>query len=104
MLNINTRSENRVAPPCIYYERCGGCQLQHLSYEAQLEMKKEQVINLFQRKAHFDNSKINDTVGMTYPGDIETSPRFQLVRMNRMKLLWAFIVKEAMTLLTWKVV
>ena len=67
MLNINTRSENRVAPPCIYYERCGGCQLQHLSYEAQLEMKKEQVINLFQRKAHFDNSKINDTVGMTDP-------------------------------------
>ncbi|HDC8600805.1 TPA: 23S rRNA (uracil(1939)-C(5))-methyltransferase RlmD [Staphylococcus aureus] len=67
LLNINTRSENRVAPPCIYYERCGGCQLQHLSYEAQLEMKKEQVINLFQRKAHFDNSKINDTVGMTDP-------------------------------------
>ncbi|HCT8979631.1 TPA: 23S rRNA (uracil(1939)-C(5))-methyltransferase RlmD, partial [Staphylococcus aureus] len=67
LLNINTRSENRVAPSCIYYERCGGCQLQHLSYEAQLEMKKEQVINLFQRKAHFDNSKINDTVGMTDP-------------------------------------
>ena len=88
----------------IYYERCGGCQLQHLSYEAQLEMKKEQVINLFQRKAHFDNSKINDTVGMTDPWRYRNKSQIPVVRMNRMKLLWAFIVKEAMTLLTWKVV
>ena len=67
-------------------------------------MKKEQVINLFQRKAHFDNSKINDTVGMTDPWRYRNKSQIPVGRMNRMKLLWAFIVKEAMTLLTWEVV
>ncbi len=37
-------------------------------------------------------------VGMTDPWRYRKQSRFQLVRMNRMKLLWAFIMKEAMTL------
>ncbi|MDU2987012.1 MAG: 23S rRNA (uracil(1939)-C(5))-methyltransferase RlmD, partial [Staphylococcus warneri] len=46
---------------------CGGCQLQHMSYQAQLNMKKEQVVNLFHRKAKFTNTVIKDTVGMEDP-------------------------------------
>jgi tRNA/tmRNA/rRNA uracil-C5-methylase (TrmA/RlmC/RlmD family) len=32
-------SPDRVAPPCPVYEVCGGCQLQHIRYEAQLVQK-----------------------------------------------------------------
>jgi 23S rRNA (uracil1939-C5)-methyltransferase len=34
-------SPDRVTPPCLHYTRdkCGGCQVQHLSYEAQLRAK-----------------------------------------------------------------
>ena len=40
----NTRSiikscEGRIPPRCKYYGRCGGCQLQHASYELQLTLK-----------------------------------------------------------------
>ncbi|MEB8125465.1 23S rRNA (uracil(1939)-C(5))-methyltransferase RlmD [Staphylococcus succinus] len=67
LLDIKAKSEERVEPPCVYYYKCGGCQLQHMTYQAQLNMKKEQVINLFQRKAGFKDTVIHDTVGMDNP-------------------------------------
>lgn len=38
----------RIAPPCPYYGRCGGCNLQHCSYEEQLKIKTQIVTELFQ--------------------------------------------------------
>ncbi len=34
-------SPNRIQPPCPIAERCGGCQIQHLAYEAQLHYKMD---------------------------------------------------------------
>lgn len=67
LITIKEESKDRVEPPCVYYKICGGCQLQHLSYEAQLAMKKSQVIALFKRKAQFLDTVIHDTIGMENP-------------------------------------
>ncbi|MEO8564354.1 MAG: TRAM domain-containing protein [bacterium] len=41
LLSLDRPSPVRVDPPCVHYtaDRCGGCQLQHLTYAAQLEAK-----------------------------------------------------------------
>ena len=46
-------SPDRVTPPCDHYtaDRCGGCQLQHLRYDAQLEAKRGIVMDAMQRIA-----------------------------------------------------
>ena len=37
-------SPDRVEPKCGFYERCGGCSLQHLSYDAQLRHKERMLL------------------------------------------------------------
>lgn len=67
LIDILEESDERVQPPCVYYDKCGGCQLQHLSYDAQLNMKRDQVVNLFHRKGKMTDVPIHPTVGMENP-------------------------------------
>ena len=49
MLEIIKPSEYRVEPECPVARQCGGCQLQHCSYEKQLSWKEEKVANCLRR-------------------------------------------------------
>ena len=54
---IKKKSEKRVLPLCQYYGVCGGCNLQHTSYEQELAIKKE-VLSKQLSKAKY-NGQIN---------------------------------------------
>ena len=45
LLELIETSPDRVSAPCEIYKQCGGCQLQHMSYEAQLRWKRQHVID-----------------------------------------------------------
>lgn len=46
VIRVEERSKDRVNPKCRYFERCGGCQLQHMSGKAQAEFKQQRVEEL----------------------------------------------------------
>lgn len=49
LLKIVEPSPERVPAPCAIYDQCGGCQLQHLSYEGQLAWKRQHVVDVLER-------------------------------------------------------
>lgn len=69
LVEIIEDSKDRVEPVCNIYSQCGGCNLQHLSYEAQLELKKDRVKDCLTRigKISLDNVIIHPTIGMEIP-------------------------------------
>lgn len=50
LLNLIKTSPERVAPDCPHYQRCGGCDLQHLAYDAQVAFKQERVARELSRQ------------------------------------------------------
>lgn len=69
ILRFKTKSPYRIEPKCPYYGKCGGCQLQHLSYEKTLEEKANIIIDSFNR---YCDEEIEDvmfypTIGMENP-------------------------------------
>ncbi len=51
---ILTPSPLRIEPPCPYFGRCGGCDFQQLTYEAQLAAKAEIIRDCLHRIARLD--------------------------------------------------
>lgn len=62
VLDIEESSKHRVKPECPYFYQCGGCQLQHMSYEGQSEFKLNSVVKLM-KKYH----RVNDILTMKEP-------------------------------------
>ncbi len=47
-------SPNRIPPPCPHFSRCGGCHYQHATYQHQLEIKKEILVENLRRIARLE--------------------------------------------------
>lgn len=67
LIEIITPSTDRVEPQCPVANRCGGCTLQHLKYEAQLLQKQNKVRENIKRIGGFENINVNPTIGMDMP-------------------------------------
>lgn len=67
LLKIIDPSPERTEPVCTIYKRCGGCQLMHTSYEAQLKLKTQRVEDTIRRIGKIDGFEIYPTIGMNNP-------------------------------------
>lgn len=67
LIEIIEPSPYRIDAPCSIYRECGGCQLQHLSYEGQLHFKEKQVRDVLQRIGKLEDVKVHPVLGMNNP-------------------------------------
>ena len=56
----------RRSPDCPAYPRCGGCTCRHMTYQATLEAKRQQVADCFQRIGHIE-VEVPPVLGMEDP-------------------------------------
>lgn len=76
MINIIKKSPARVEPECPIYAQCGGCQLQHVNYETQLALKKQQVIDALQRIGKQKDVVVHPTIGAPNPWHYRNKMQF----------------------------
>ena len=67
LLEILEPSKARELPPCSVYQSCGGCSLQHSSYESQLEFKRERVKDCISKIGGLSPDIVLPTLGMEKP-------------------------------------
>ncbi|GEL76707.1 23S rRNA (uracil(1939)-C(5))-methyltransferase RlmD [Tenuibacillus multivorans] len=60
-------SEDRIEPPCEVFYQCGGCQIQHMTYERQLKMKQKQVQDVMHKIAHMSDVPVHPVMVMDDP-------------------------------------
>ena len=69
LLEVLSPSEDRREAPCPVARQCGGCQLQAMSYEAQLRFKERKVLNNLKRIGGFEGVEAlsEPIIGMEEP-------------------------------------
>ena len=80
LVKILRESADRVKPFCPIYEECGGCQLQHLSYDAQIKWKRQQIIDAVKHIGKLDGIEILNTIGMENPLRYRNKMQFPVAR------------------------
>ena len=80
LIEIKEASPYRVEPRCIYARSCGGCQIQEMDYQSQLEFKQRKVRGNLIRLGGFKESEIDQVmepiVGMDYPFGYRNKAQF----------------------------
>ena len=69
-------SADRVAPLCELYKECGGCQLQHLSYKAQLQAKRTQVVDALTHIGKLPHILVKETLRAEEPWNYRNKMQF----------------------------
>ena len=80
ILEVISPSPWRTSPKCEYYGQCGGCQLQHVQYDHQLDLKREIVREQLQRIGRLAETNVLPTVPAEDPWGYRNHARFTVRR------------------------
>ena len=83
LLRIVTVSPDRIQPACPVYAACGGCQLQHISYEGELKEKRQQVQDALERIGHLKDIYVEPTLGAASPWAYRNKMQFPAAAVGK---------------------
>ena len=80
LMEILEVSPERREPMCPVAKQCGGCQLQHLSYEAELAYKTREVKDVMERIGGIKDVEVKPALGMENPWRYRNKAQFPVGR------------------------
>ncbi len=78
LVEVLEKSEERDEPICSVFGKCGGCSLQHINYEAQLDYKTNTVRNTLRKALGYDVD-VEQTIGMGIPYNYRNKAQYPVV-------------------------
>ena len=90
LMEVLEPSPWRVEPKCQFHRQCGGCQIQALSYEKQLEFKQNKVLGNLQRIGGFAEVPMEPIVGMEEPWHYRNKAQFPVGKDKDGNLITGF--------------
>lgn len=99
LMEIIKPSPYRVEPKCAIARQCGGCQLQALSYEKQLEFKENKVRGHLERIGGFSNLPMEPIIGMDEPYHYRNKAQFPVGRAKDGRIVTGFYAGRTHTII-----
>lgn len=90
LMKVLRPSACRIEPECACARACGGCQLQALSYDRQLEFKTRKVRENLERIGGFSQIKIEKTIGMEEPWHYRNKAQFPVGKNKEGEIITGF--------------
>ncbi len=90
LMEVLTPSPDRVEPLCPVARQCGGCQIQAMSYEAQLAFKTRKVENNLKRIGKFEEIPMESIIGMEDPFHYRNKAQFPFGKNRDGKIITGF--------------
>ncbi|MFR6170003.1 MAG: 23S rRNA (uracil(1939)-C(5))-methyltransferase RlmD [Blautia sp.] len=90
LVRVLEASKDRTEPKCPVARACGGCQLQFLTYEKQLEFKKKKVVGNLERIGGFSDISVEKVMGMENPWRYRNKAQFPVGKDKDGNLITGF--------------
>lgn len=95
LLRILEPSPDRVEPKCPMHQKCGGCQIQALSYDKQLEYKQNMIYNNLKRIGGLEQIPMEPIIGMEEPFYYRNKAQFPIGTDRDGKIVTGFYASRS---------
>ncbi len=94
-LEVIKKSEYRVTPPCYVFGTCGGCQLMHIIYNKQLELKKSFIENSLKRIGKIGDLPEIEMIGSDFQTGYRNKMIFPVGKDRNGEIVCGFYAKRS---------